>query len=42
MKSIGKFKIYFNTKAWGWIMYGFGWDNKIFVGVSIAQKGKIK
>ena len=28
-------RIYFGTKAWGWIMYGFGYKSKWFFGFSM-------
>lgn len=33
-------KWYLGTPGWGWIMWGFGWKAKWFIGFSMARKSK--
>lgn len=36
MKELFGMRVYFNTKAWGWRMYGIGYKNLWFIGFSIS------
>lgn len=34
MIKFGKFRVYFGTKKFGWMMIGLGWESKWFLGFS--------
>lgn len=35
-------KFYWNTKGWGWLLFGFGWKVKWFIGLSISERKESK